>query len=120
MTNTIEYYLSKGFDLKYAEYFANGRRTIIKVTPNDDFTLTIVFDNNEVRIFDMNPMLKPNTVFELFMNLDEFRRVYLDDTHSICWDIDPNIDSNITWNNKVDLSPDACYVDSIPVEVYDE
>ena len=41
--------------------------------------------------------------------------MYIDNEHCIAWDIDPNIDSNVVWNNKINLSPDSCYVDSIPV-----
>lgn len=47
------------------------------------------------------------------MDIENFRRVYLDDWHVICWDIDPNVDSDIEWMNKVDIDPDGCYVDSI-------
>ena len=111
----IEYYLSKGFDLKTAEYFANGRRKIIGVIPNDNFTLTISFDNGEKRILDIAPMLIKGTVFETFADIKNFRRVYIDENHSIAWDINPEIDSNIEWNNKVDLCSDSCYIDSIPI-----
>lgn len=115
MTNTVDYYLSKGFDRKSAEYFANGRKKIIGVVANDDFTLTISFDNGEKRLYDVHPLLKKGTVFEPFIELENFRRVYVDDTHCIAWDIDPNVDSDTVWSNKVDLSPDTCYIDSIPV-----
>lgn len=111
----VEYYLSKGFDLKTAEYFADGRKKIVGVIPNDDFTLTISFDNGEKRILDMAPMLTKGTVFETFADIKNFRRVYIDENHSIAWDINPDIDSNIVWNNKVDLCPDSCYIDSIPL-----
>ncbi len=111
----VEYYLSKGFDLKTAEYFADGRKKIVGVIPNDDFTLTISFDNGEKRILDMAPMLTKGTVFETFADIKNFRRVYIDENHSIAWDINPDIDSNIVWNNKVDLCPDSCYIDSIPI-----
>ena len=47
MSKSVEYYLSKGYDKKAAEYFASGRRRIVAVVPNDDFTLTISFDNGE-------------------------------------------------------------------------
>lgn len=113
MPNTVEYYLAKGFDRKMAEYFAAGKKTITAVKPNDDFTLTITFDNDEKRMYDMRPYLKKGTVFEPFMDIENFRRVYLDDWHVICWDIDPNVDSDIEWMNKVDIDPDGCYVDSI-------
>lgn len=115
MQKSVEWYLSKGFEPRYAEYFAAGKpRRITSVTPNRDFTLTMGFDNGEVRILDCKPFLKPQTVFAPFMRFDNFKRVYLDDTNSVCWDIDPAIDSNIVWNNKVDISPDSCYLDSVP------
>ena len=115
MGKSIEYYLSKGFDRKTAEYYAGGRKRIVGVVPNDDFTLTISFDNGEKRLYNVAPLLKPNTVFEPFADINNFRRVYVDDTHCISWDIDPNIDSEKVWNNKVDLSPDTCYIDSVPI-----
>ena len=116
MAKSVEYYLSKGFDNKMAEYFASGRKKITGVIPNDDFTLTISFDNGEKRIYNAAPLLKPGTVFETLADLNNFRRVYIDDEHCISWDINPNIDSNLVWNNKVDLCPDSCYVDSIPLQ----
>ena len=115
MARTVEYYLAKGFDQKTAEYFASGRKQIVGVIANDDFTLTISFDNGEKRLYDMRTLLKKGTVFEPFSNIEDFRRVYIDDQHSIAWDIDPDIDSNEVWNNKVDLCPDGCYIDSVPV-----
>lgn len=116
MKKSVDFYLSKGFDKKTAEYFSNGRRTITDVTPNDDFTLLLTFDNGEKRVLDVAPMLKPGTVFEPFMDIGNFRRAYIDDVHAVSWDIDPDVDSNIVWSNKVDLSPDSCYLDSVPVQ----
>lgn len=117
MAKTVDYYLSKGFDLPMAEYFAKGRRTLSSVTPNPDFTLTLLFDNGEKRLYDMKPELKTGTVFEPFMSWDNFSRVYLDDTKSVAWDIDPSVDSNVVWSNKVDLCSDSCYVDSVPMTI---
>lgn len=117
MVNTVEYYLSKGFDRKTAEYFVDGKKKITEVVANNDYTLTISFDNGEKRLYNMRPLLKKGTVFEPFIKLENFRRVYVDEgTHCIAWDIDPNINSDKVWNNKVDLCPDACYIDSIPVQ----
>ncbi len=115
MIKTVDYYLSKGFDQKAAEYFASGKKRIVDVIPNDDFTLTISFDNGEKRLYDVSPLLQKGTVFEPLADIDNFRRVYVDDTHCIAWDIDPNIDSKKVWNNKVDLCPDECYIDSVPI-----
>ena len=110
----VNYYLSKGFDQPMAEYYAAGRRKITAVEPNRDFTLTLVFDNGEVRRYDCKPFLEEGTVFAPFRTYDNFKRVYLDDSHCVSWDIDPNVDSELVWNNKVDLCPDSCYVDSVP------
>ncbi len=116
MGKNIEYYLSKGLDRKMAEYFAKGKRTIISVIPNDDFTLTLGFDNGEQRLYNVAPLLKVGTVFETFADIKNFRRVYIDDEHCVSWDINPDIDSSKVWSNKVDLCPDCCYVDSLPID----
>lgn len=115
MEKDVESYLSKGCNLKVAEYYAAGRKRIVNVVPNDDFTLTLTFDNGEKRLYNVAPFLRPQTVFEPFIELKNFRRVYLDEFHCVCWDIDPNIDSNVVWSNKVDLCPDCCYIDSTPI-----
>ena len=113
MGKSVEYYLSKGYDRKMAEYFASGRKRITKVVPRNDFTLVLSFDNGEIRLYDARPLLQAGTVFAPFREWDNFRRVYLDEDHSVCWDIDPNVDSNEVWNNKVDLCPDSCYVETV-------
>ena len=116
MKRTVEEYMANGFDRDAAEYFANGRRTITQVVPNDDYTLTLFFDNGEKRLFDMKPLLQKGTVFEPFLNLADFRRVYLDECNCVSWDRDPNVDSNVVWNNKVDLCGDSCYLKSTPIQ----
>ena len=115
MKKSVEYYLSKGFDRPMAEYFAAGRKTITSVTPNKDFTLTLGFDNGEQRVYDCKPLLKAGTVFEPFIQYENFARVYLDEQKSVAWDRDPNVDSEVVWSNKVDICPDSCYVDSKPL-----
>ncbi len=115
MKKSIEYYLSMGFDRKMAEYFAAGKKKLIDVVPNDDFTLTLTFDNGEKRLYNAAPLLCPGTVFEILSDINTFRRVYVDDEHCIAWDIDPNIDSREVWANKIDICPDSCYVDSVPL-----
>lgn len=93
MDNSDEYYRSKGFDKRMSEYFAAGRRKNLGVVTNDDFTLTISFDNGEKRRYDVRPLLKDDTVFEPFKNTEAFRRVYIDENNAIAWDIDPTVDS---------------------------
>lgn len=115
MGKSVDYYLSIGYDQKMAEYFAAGRRRITGVVPNDNYTLTLTFDNGEKRLYNAAPLLQAGTVFAPFRELENFRRVYLDESHCVSWDIDPTVDSSVVWSNKVDLCPDGCYVDSVPL-----
>ncbi len=112
---TVEEYMAKGFDKATAEYFAAGRRKIVDVEPQSDFVLKLTFDNGEHRAYDCRPLIQSNTVFETLSDMSVFRRVYLDDTSCVSWDIDPNIDSTKVWSNKIDLSSDGCYLDSRPM-----
>ena len=114
MPNTVDFYLSKGFDRPMAEYFARGRKRLAAVEPQPDFTLLLTYEDGEQRVYDMKPLLEKGGVFEPFREYAAFQRVYLDDTCSVAWDID----SSVVWNNKVDICPDGCYVDSMPLSEY--
>lgn len=115
MPKTAAEYRALGFDPAAADYFARGRRTIRSVEPQPDFTLLLRFDNGECRRLDMNPAIQAGGVFKHLAAWQDFRRVYLDARHCVSWDIDPNVDSETVWNNKIDLDPDGCYLDSTPI-----
>ncbi len=66
MKNSVEYYLSKGMDVRTVEYFSQGRKKPVKVIPRNNYKLEITFDNNEIRIFDVNPLIKDGTVHEVY------------------------------------------------------
>ena len=68
------------------------------VTPNQDYTITLTFDNNEVRIFDMKPYLNKG-IFEELNDINLFNTVK------------PFLGS-IQWKNGQDLCPDTLYLDS--------
>ncbi len=112
----VEYYLAKGFEREFAEYFACGRKRIVGVSPNNNYTLTLEFEGGERRLYDCNFFFEGDTVFKPFTDYENFKRVYLDKAGCICWDKDPLIDSDEVWSNKVDLCPDSCYVYSTPLE----
>ena len=118
MAQTVEYYLSKGFDKKVAEYFALGRRTPIKVEPQENYKLIITFDNGEVRILDVLPLLERNTIFSVLYDKAIFNSCYIDSNHSVCWDKDQNINSEKLWSNKIDISADTCYLNSETLTTY--
>ena len=114
MKKTVEEYMALGVERPYAEYFAAGRKRIVHVKPCDDFSLILTFDNGEVRILNLSDMLKEG-VFSKISDYADFSRAYLNEDHTVCWDIDPNIDSHVFWNNQIDICPDYCYVESRPV-----
>lgn len=115
-TTDVNYYLARGCDQKAAAYFASGRKTITSVMANDDYTLLLTFDNGEKRLYDTSHLFTNGSVFNKIKTLTDFKRVYLDDSHCVSWDIDPNVDSKKVWSNKLDLCPDSCYLDSVLIK----
>lgn len=94
-------------------YFESGTRKVVTVTANEDYTLTITFDNGEVRTYDMADNLR-GPAFAPLRDMAVFQRVFVDDYGAIAWDIDSSVDSDIVWSNRVDLCPDSCYIYSMP------
>ncbi len=70
-----------------------------KVKSNPDYTLTLTFTNNEVKIFDVKPYLEKG-IFRELKDLSLFNSVK------------PFLGS-IQWQNGQDLCPDTLYLDSI-------
>jgi hypothetical protein len=66
-----------------------------QVTPHDDYTLSLLFDNGESGVLDLKPFLDLG-VFQKIKNLDEFRRV------RIAFD-------TLEWECGVDLDPEYIY-----------
>lgn len=68
------------------------------VTPNSDYTITLTFDNGEIKIFDMKPYLTKG-IFRELNDINIFKTVK------------PFLGS-IQWKNGQDLCPDTLYLDS--------
>ena len=91
------------------EYFNSGRKRLVSVKANDDYTLLLEYDNGEKRLYDVKPL---DGEFAFLKPMEVFKRVYIDDCGCVAWDKNPAIDSNKVWSNKIDLCPDSCYLDS--------
>ncbi len=113
MKDTVEYYIAKGYDRLAAEYFAARGKKLTGVKANPDFTLTLTYEEREDRIYDCKPLLDQGGVFVHLRKYENFSRAFLE-FGAVCWDIDPNVDSNVVWNNRIDLCPDTCYINSVP------
>lgn len=113
MKGTVDYYLAQGFDRLAAEYFAGGTKRLTGVKPNPDFTLLLTYEEREERIYDCKPLLDQGGVFMHLRKYETFARVFIE-FGAVCWDIDPTVDSSEVWNNRIDLCPDTCYINSVP------
>ena len=113
MPNSKNWYIDKGFSDKMATYFASGRKKIIKVTPNRNFSISLVFSDNEKKVYNMLPLIEKGTVSEKLSDWNIFKKVYIDTDGNVCWNKDPTVNSEKDWNNKIDISADLLYVDSI-------
>ena len=68
------------------------------VTPNRDYTITLKFTNDEVKVFDMKPYLDIG-IFRELKDMQLFNSVK------------PFLGS-IQWQNGQDLCPDTLYLES--------
>ncbi|MFH1633925.1 MAG: DUF2442 domain-containing protein [Chloroflexota bacterium] len=68
-----------------------------EVKPNSDYTLTLTFQNEEVKIFDVKPYLDRG----IFKELQD---------KSLFNSVKPFLGS-IQWQNGQDLCPDTLYID---------
>lgn len=58
---------------------------IIKVTPNDDYTLAITLNNHHQIIYDMSPRLQALR-FSGLADLDRFKSVRVEHENTLVWD----------------------------------
>jgi hypothetical protein len=72
--------------------------SVVKVVPNEDFTLAVWFDNGEEGILDMKPYLGVG-VFQRLKDYEHFKRV------RVAFD-------TIEWDESVDLDPEFVHAKS--------
>lgn len=77
--------------------------TAIQVIPNDDFTLTIKYQNGETRFYDMTPLLN-HGVFAEMQDLNYFRLAFIDEQFGA-----------VCWPNEQDICPNTLYEQSFSV-----
>lgn len=79
---------------------------VVSVKPNPDYSLTLVFSNGEVRVFDVKPYLE----FGIFRELTD---------KSLFNSVMPFLGS-IQWQNGQDFCPDTLYIESFPITENEE
>ena len=75
---------------------------VIKVQPEQNYVLNLLFENGEQRLFDMKPYLN----FEVFQALKDQDIFY---TASIFL-------GSVTWSNNSDLSYDTLYLEGVSLQ----
>lgn len=74
---------------------------VISVEPKDNFHLLLTFENEEKKIFDVNPYLDKG-IFKELKTEAMFCSVRVDN-------------GTVTWSNEADFCPDTLYIDSEPI-----
>jgi Protein of unknown function (DUF2442) len=69
----------------------------------ENYTLEIVFENGEQRVFDMRPYLK-FPAFSLLMEDNFFAKAHV-------------FNGTVAWNDEIDMSPDTLYYAKQPGRV---
>jgi hypothetical protein len=72
------------------------------VQPANDFTLELIFTNDENKVFDVKPYLDFG-VFSSLKNPDLFNTVQVS-----C--------GTAVWSNGLDICPDTLYLESLPID----
>lgn len=103
----IKHYLDSGYDLLAAMYLASRRKKLVDVIPHYDYTLTLIYENNEKRKLDCKLLMAEGG---LFSHLRNYGSVFVNakvESNAVCWSLGKGYD-NIT------LDADTCYIRSIP------
>lgn len=79
---------------------------INSVSPNEDFTLNLCFDNGEIKVFDVKPFLG----IGIFKELRDYKKFK---------SVKPFLGS-IQWSGGQDLCPDTLYLESKSITEYKE
>jgi hypothetical protein len=72
-----------------------------KVKPTDDYRLVVTFDNGEIKIYDVKPLIKGSWYGEL-KDKNIFNTVRI-------------AGLSVEWANGQDVCPDDLYYSSIPI-----
>ncbi|GMO55835.1 MAG: DUF2442 domain-containing protein [Treponemataceae bacterium] len=63
---------------------------VLQVFPTDNFEVYAYFNDGSVRLFDVKPLLKPDTVFEPLMDIKTFKDKAAVINDTVAWDLGGN------------------------------
>ena len=74
---------------------------VLQVIPTNDFCVYVYFNDGSVRLFNMKPLIKPDTVFEPLNDLTFFKLKLSIINGTVAWDVGGNRNPS----NCIDLDP---------------
>jgi len=83
--------------LDFSRFFPS----VLQVYPTDDYKIYNYFNDGSVRLFDVKPLIKQNTVFEPLIDIDFFKSRATVMNGTAAWDITGKRDET----QCVDLDP---------------
>ena len=78
---------------------------VVQVVPTDEFCVYVYFNDGSVRLFDVKPLIKPDTVFESLQEIAFFKSRLSVINDTIAWDMIGNRDPQ----RCIDLDPCVIY-----------
>ncbi len=74
---------------------------VIHVKPKANYSIEVVFENGETRLFDMKPYLQ-YPAFSLLSKNNFFMNAHV-------------ANGTVAWNDEIDLSQDTLYLRGVPI-----
>ena len=74
---------------------------VLQVVPTNGFCVYVYFNDGSVRLLDMKPLIKPDTIFEQLSDISYFKSKLTVINDTVAWDIGGNRDTR----NCIDLDP---------------
>ncbi|MBO4382498.1 MAG: DUF2442 domain-containing protein [Clostridia bacterium] len=71
----------------------------VAITPREDYSLLVTFDNGETRIYDVRPLLTEG-VFQRLNDVDFFMQAHAKY-------------GTVVWDEELDIAPESLYADSV-------
>lgn len=63
---------------------------VIQVIPTNNYEVYTYFNDGSIRLFDVKPLIKPNTVFEPLQDINFFKEKLAIINDTVAWDIGGN------------------------------
>ena len=74
---------------------------VLQVVPTDEYCIYVYFNDGSVRLFDVKPLIKPDTVFESLKDFNFFKSKLTVINGTVAWDVGGNRDPR----KCIDLDP---------------